>query len=247
MAFKDHLHEAWANLGGKTIEVSAANLGVDCLGGRKMKATGRNSTLRKRFHKNGPIKYRTLRLSRGAKRAAEDVLKQGYVPSIGYGSQIWGMPQDILANLRAAYASFAAGPGQGSNYKKILLLRGDPTCSLAAAPLATMIDLLWASLAGIAGLPSLTLICRWWNATKEVPKRWDQIRGPIGATRRILSQVGWTAADDRPYILQTREGISMNIFEVGPKLLKQAITKDWHDIIAEDLAKHIWLTCRRAT
>ena len=30
----------------------------------------------------------------------------------------------------------------------------------------------------------------------------------------------------------------MNVFELGPKLLKDAIVKDWHDILAEDLAKH---------
>ena len=225
------------NLGGQSIAVSAANLGVDCLGGRRMKTAGKRSTLRTRFAKNATKKLRILRLARGATRAAEGVFQQGYIPSIGYGSQIWGMPDDLLANLRSAYASFAAGPGKGKNHKRILLLRGDPTGSLATAPLATMIDLIWASVSGILGLPSLTLLCRWWNATKKAPTRWDQIRGPVGATRKILRRIGWTAVDDRPYLLQTREGINMNVFELGPKLIKQAIIKDWHDIIAEDVAK----------
>ena len=112
------LARSLGRLGGKSIEVTAANLGVDCLGGRRMKTAGRISNLRKRFDKNAPRKHRILRLSRGANRAAEDVLKQGYVPSIGYGSQIWGMPFDILANLRAAYASFSAGPGQGKTTRR---------------------------------------------------------------------------------------------------------------------------------
>ena len=79
--------------GGKTLEVAAANLGVDYLGGRRMKTASRLSNLRKRFAKSSTRKSRIMRLARGASKPADDVFRQGYVPSIGYGSQIWGHAQ----------------------------------------------------------------------------------------------------------------------------------------------------------
>ena len=149
------------------------------------------------------------------------------------------MPDDILAKLKASYASFTLGKAKGKNHGKVMLLKGDPTWTLATAPLATLIDLVWASLAGVPGLPSLSTIIDWWTTTTTTPKRWNGIRGPVGATRRIMRQLGWTAKDDRPLVLMTRDGTEMNILTMGPKLVKAQIKADWHNIIAENLAtKH---------
>ena len=112
------------------------------------------------------------------------------------------MPEDILAKLKASYASFTLGKAKGKNHGKVLLLKGDPTCTIATAPLATLIDLVWASLAGVPGLPSLPTICDWWTTTTTTPKRWNGIRGLVGATRRVMRQLGWTAMD-RPIVLAT--------------------------------------------
>ena len=226
-------------LGGGGLEVSAANLGVDYMGGRQMRTASRMSHLRRRFRKNTSRGARILRISRGCTKTATDVFRQGLVPSIGYGSQIWGMPPDLLAKLRASYASFVMGHGQCKNHSKVLLLRGDPTCIIATAPLATLVDLIWASLTGIPGLPSLPQLCSWWQAISQVPKRWDQIRGPIGATKRMMQHLGWTIKDERPIIFRSRDGTELNIFEMGPQLVKAQIYRDWHDMLAETLAsKH---------
>ena len=225
--------------GGDGLEVSAANLGVDYTAGRSMRTTAARNHLRRRFNKNVTKRTRLMRLAKGSRRAARMVYTQGLLPSIGYGAQVWGLPPDILSKLQAWYASFVVGHGKGKSHKKVLLLKGDPTCHLALAPLATLVDLIWASLSGVQGLPTLIQICDWWQHTPHPPKRWDGIRGPVGAARRAMQMIGWTSTGTRPIVMTSREGIDINILEWGPKLVKKQMTKDWHDIIAEKLANHM--------
>ena len=71
--------------------------------------------------------------------------QQGVLPSIGFGTQIWGIPPQIEHSLRSTFARLVAGSGKGKSHGKAILLAGDPLFALATAPLQTFLDLLWAA------------------------------------------------------------------------------------------------------
>ena len=54
-----------------------------------------------------------------------------------------------------------------------------------------------------------------------------------------MQMIGWTSKSDRPIVLTDRDGADVNVLELGPKLVKERMRKDWHNIIAEHLAKKI--------
>ena len=90
---------------------------------------------------------------------------------------------------------------------------------------------------GAPNMPSLTTLSSWWRSTAEPPARWSSIRGPVGATRFVLRQLGWRMeGDSTPLVFRTRGNISMNIMEHGPKMLKNKVKQDWPDILAEQVA-----------
>ena len=155
-----------------------------------MRTTKGQHKLNKRMSKAMPRLARVMRISRASTATAEGVYKQGFLPSVGFGTQVWGIPPASLARLRSWYSAFAAGGGKGKSHKKVLLLKGDPTWAIATAPLLNFFDLLWAAGMGAPNMPNLTTLSSWWRSTAEPPARWSSIRGPVGATRFVLRHFG---------------------------------------------------------
>ena len=54
-----------------------------------------------------------------------------------------------------------------------------------------------------------------------------------------MQHLGWKSSGNTPVVFTNREGIDMNVFEMGPQLLKAQIQRDWHNLMAESsAAKH---------
>ena len=69
----------------------------------------------------------------------------------------------------------------------------------------------------------------------------SQAMGPNSWTHwgdtKDLEPTGLDCCGRQTIPAQEQGGINLNVFELGPKLIKDAIYKDWHDNLAEDLAK----------
>ena len=232
---------ALGKLGGDGMDLCVANLGVACTQGRAIKTARGQSQVHKRFAKALPKAGKIARLAKGSHKAADGVFKQGLLPSVGYGSQVWGMPPNLLAKMRSWFCSFIAGRAKGKDHTKILALKGDPTSHLALAPLATFVDLLWAAGMGIKGMPSYGDLALWWRSTPSAPKRWCDTKGPIAATRWAMKLIGWESRENTPLVFHTAAGKRLNVIDMGPKLVKARMTQDWQDGLAAKIAKKVGL------
>ena len=116
------------------MEVSAPNLGVDYTAGRPLRTLRGRTKIHGRMAANKVRTTRIKRLARGSRRAARLAFDQGLLPSVGFGTQVWGLPPSCEQALRGTFARFVAGPGKGKSHDKVILLHGDPFFPLATAP-----------------------------------------------------------------------------------------------------------------
>ena len=140
-------------LGGPTLVTSAANLGVDATGGRARATFHKRGTLRARQTNQTTRLNRVRRLAKGHRPTAKKVFQQGILPAVTYGAQVWGMDTNLLQALRTEWLRVANAPGKGKSRSKSLVLHGDPAGTLANAPIATYIDIVWGSVHNKGGMP----------------------------------------------------------------------------------------------
>ena len=105
-------------LGGTGLEVTASNLGIDYTAGRAVRTAKGRTKLHSRFARALPKMTRIRRLAKGSTATARQVFNQGLLPSVGFGTQLWGMPAALLAKLRSWYASSLVGPALGKTMPK---------------------------------------------------------------------------------------------------------------------------------
>ena len=84
------------------------------------------------------------------------------------------MDSRLLQALRTEWLSLANAPGKGKSRSKSLLIHGDPAGTLANAPIATYIDIVWGSVHDKQGMPTLPTIREWVTNTPQAPRTWGE-------------------------------------------------------------------------
>ena len=171
----------------------ATNLGIAMTGGLPVRRVAADHLLRARLAKQKQRKNRLQRFARINRPGASKIYKQGVVPAVHYGSQVWGYSGADLRDLQSFFLSSIAPPGKGKSRSLALLLWDDFSWKPALAPVIAYINVVWQALVspGIAVVPLATL-ARWFKAADRrcKPRNWGEVCGPYSAMWLSLRRIG---------------------------------------------------------
>ncbi len=229
---------------GGIAEATAPNLGADCAAGKRRGGHGRNCKRRARLRtwtgRRGNL--RRLRAVLGDK--AVTVFATGTLAAMVYAAEVHGLSDQELLKVRRICGAAMRPKARGRSLLTSLALNRDPTWRAGVAPFLHYTRAVWrASLAGNSRREmDLPEIRRAWHAVDRGglvvgggaggaggKRRWDRVRGPIGAVHLSLHRLGWKM--DEPFVVVDDLGVSRNIVQFSPALwsrsLERRVAKQW--------------------
>ncbi len=235
------LSEVRASIGGEQA-ATAPSLGIDYAAGRIRARWRRRSTASTRIKRGLRRRARLSRLRDLMGSRAVSIFATGVLPAMVYGAEVGGVSDTELALVRKVAAAALRPRARGRSLNMTLLIHGDPAWRAATAPVCQYVRMVWRAAAGSRAVASdarVTLpgIRRYWEAVdfeqlmttkmKEGvqirKRRWDRVRGPIGAAHLSLERLGWSF--DGPFRLTDDLGVTRNIMDHSPRM--------WNDLLRE--------------
>ena len=206
---------------------TATNLGFESTAGRaRARTTQKKTSTQKRWTTCWLRKSRVKRLARQNKEAAEGVFRAGLVPSMTFGSQLWGADDAQIEQWQRLYKATTGGR-QGKSKTLYLLLAKDPTAKAATGPVRTLAEMLWeAAIGGQATQYSRVRQAWVLMQTWDTKTPWKQLRGPAAAAAASLHRIGWKAGQFPTLI--DEENRHHNVLGIGPKALGSLLDQAWH-------------------
>ena len=126
----------------------------------------------------------------GGQRAAK-LFVAGVKPVAAYAAEVTGICTSMLERLRTWFVALRMAKPSGASKAAALLLHGDPMAPLAVAACHRWAKEAWGTGVDPSGrLRATELQKLYWAAPS--PKKWRQVRGPLGATKQELQRIGWS-------------------------------------------------------
>ena len=159
---------------------------------------------------------------RAAGHRAKLVGVAGLVPQAGYGTEVTGLDDREWNGLRRSLAAGIGPKAGGRSLALALLLEGDSTTAVALAPAVRWAEEVWAAACGEAGALTLPqLLGAWYGALARRPRKWGDVKGPIGAAWLTLRCAGWDWP--APLTFASPQGHQYLLTEWAPALLRQKL------------------------
>ena len=207
------------------IEVSDTTaLGIDFSCGRRRGGT-KMGKVRMRLKTVAGRRRRIALICKASKGRGQPhkLVKAGVLPTALYGASVTGLSDTQLLGLRRTCAAGTAPRAQGRSLDVALQLSGlDPTAAATGAPMLRWAQEVWNTTGGLdtRALHIKLLRTAWEKVQKEAPKRWRQVRGPIGAAIMSGRRLGWDM--EHAFEWRTDAGVTVRLAQDSPALVK------WH-------------------
>ena len=233
---------AWGQNLGTTVQ----NLGSDFSAGRKRGAFSKSSVRRARVKKARARMPRLKRLKKGAGSRTATLFSTGLLSSAAFASEIFGVSNKELEQLRATAAATTTPAAQGRSRSLLFALRGDPTHKAATAPIHRYAAEVWDALLDLGNLTQhqnpdrmtvKELVASWKAAKEESANSWNKVRGPFGAYFLSLARVGWSAP--APFKVITDQGVEIDFAWSSPKRVQGELRAAVQRIHERKAVKHL--------
>ena len=112
----------------------------------------------------------------------------------------------------------------------MLALQGDPTWSAGAAPVSQWSRMCWKAIKDDDRDVTISDMAQAWSTAREEldclvthddRRRWELVRGPVGATYLTLHRMGWWSSDGRTVV--DDKGFSRRFEDFSPTMWKSFV------------------------
>ena len=198
------------------------NLGVDYTAGRAVRAPGkgRSAKLKERAAAALRKTRRLARLGSMVGRKCVKVFAAGPLAGAVYGSDIFGVSDRELLDLRRMAMAGVKPSAQGRSLSVLSLLEGDPPWRACCAPIIRWAKEVWIlqTRAFDWALGWGELRAGWDSVFSRDDHSWTKVSGPISALRMSLFRLGWTMPGFTTIVDDFGREISLTLS--SPKLIK---------------------------
>ena len=203
-------------------EARAEFLGADFAPGARRGSWVAKSKRRKRFRTALARKGRLMKLRKAAGPKAAVVATAGILPQASFAAEVTGLTDGEVTTLRRATANAIDGGCGGRSAGRLLLLAGNATARIEVAPAARWAQEVWAMSNGDQrALSGGTLNSIFAAVAAKPPKRWQDVRGPAGATWLTLRRLGWSWPG--PWEFRDDRGRTFHLAKAAPRLVALAL------------------------
>ena len=216
------LRKFFGGLSGSSVS-TAVNLGVDDTVGRSR----RRPKMAPKFHQRKKVlKTRVKRIARARAilgRHARKIFASGGLAAATYGSEIHGVSNYELDNLRRAFGRVVKPSSGSRSLTTLTILEQDPCWFPSVSPVVRYAKEIWSNqLREFEFLiPFSQLREAWSSAFTAEDCTWRSCSGPLSAARLSLERIGWSMEDFAT--LTTDMGVKISLTTTSPKLIKRML------------------------
>ncbi len=239
---------------GGTLAPSAPNLGTDYAAGKCKRRHGRARKAAARLKQGLRRKGRLRRVAAAVGGSGLKLFTTGTMASMIYGAEVHGISDAEWKRIDRLAAVTLKPKARGRSLDTLMALHKAPTWRAGTAPVQQYVRAIWRAANASTGrrTADLTLpeIRRAWEAMdKEAlrardpgggrKRRWDRVRGPMGANLLSLDRIDWHMTD--PFTIVDDVGVTRNILDHSPAMwgdfLRAAVTRRYERQAAAVLAR----------
>ena len=210
----------------------ATNLGITVASGRSRGSFWKGSVQRARHQAGKRRAARTLRLRKAIGTKTASILRTGTSPAMTYGAQVYGLSggEDRTSRIIMASAFFPLSGGVSLDAATALL--DDTSWRGTAAPIVQWAAEVWRAVcsAGAAQQRGLALpeLRRAWECSRPtLPRRWTEVRGPLGACHLCIQRLGWSWP--APFVFLDNKSSVITLTQVSPKRVAELAREAYRD------------------
>ncbi len=239
---------------GGVLAPSAPNLGTDYAAGKCRRRHGRARKAAARLKQGLRRRARLRRVAAAIGGNGLKLFTTGTMASMTYGAEVHGISDAEWRKIDRLAAVTLRPKARGRSLNTLMALHKAPTWRAGAAPILQYVRAVWRASAAATGrrTSDLTLpeLRRAWEAVDKAAlrtesphgngrRRWDRVRGPMGANLLSLDRIAWRMTD--PFTLVDDIGVERKILDHSPAMwgdiIREAVTRKYERQAAAVLAR----------
>ncbi len=244
---------------GGDIAASAPNLGTDYAAGKSRRRHGPQRTAAARLRQGLKRRGRLAKLAKAiGTRQATKVFVTGTLAGMTYGAEVHGITDAELAKIHRLAATTMRPTARGRSLHVLMAAYGAPTWRAGVGPIQQYVRAVWrattrAGRSHVPDIPLTELRAAWDNLDQQMlvdcsprspsatpsRRRWDRVRGPMGAHLLSLHRIGWRMST--AFTIVDDLGVERQILDHAPSLwadmMRQAVVRQHERRAAAAIAK----------
>ncbi len=226
---------AEAAIGGE-LAPSASDLGIDYAAGRRRRGHGAARSAAARLRQGMRRKARLRRITSAIGTSSTKVFTTGIMAGMVYGSEVHGLADAELLRIERLAATTMRPRARGRSLHVLMAINGAPTWRAGTAPILQYARAVWRAVDAVKHaearadmtLPEIRRAGEALNREELIDervskngrvtrrRRWDRVRGPMGALHLSLDRIGWQLVGQ--FAILDDVGVTRNITEHSPAL-----------------------------